>query len=386
MKEANYYDVIVSGIGSMGSAACYYLAERNIKVLGLEQFDIPHENGSHAGQTRIIRKAYYEDPAYVPLLDRAYYNWKQIEDRSGSKLYYKTGLLYHGKPDHPVIKGSILSASLNNIELNDLSVLEAQNDFPQFKLPKGFISFMEPDAGFITPEKAVITYTSEAIKKGAVIRSKEKVMEWKKEPGGLKVITDQDIYFCKKFIITAGAWSDKIIPNLKAELSVTRQTLAWLKPITKEPFELGNFPCWMLAPEDKGGVYYGFPILPASQFDGPAGLKVAHHYPAGIADPDNVDRNISGRDIQEIRDIVSHFLPAAGNEIVAIKTCLYTNTKDENFIIDFLPDYEEEVIIACGFSGHGFKFVSVVGEILADLALEGKSGLSIDFLKLSRLI
>ncbi|MEP7258971.1 MAG: N-methyl-L-tryptophan oxidase [Flavitalea sp.] len=384
MNEKNYYDVIVSGIGSMGSAACYYLSRANSKVLGLEQFAIPHDKGSHAGQTRIIRKAYYEDPAYVPLLERAYHNWNQVQDQAGHQLYYKTGLLYHGKPDHPVIKGSRLSASINNIELNDLTPAEAAEKFPQFHLPAGFISFLEPDAGFITPEKAVKTFVAEAKKNGAEIRSEEKLIEWKKESGGLKVITDKAVYFCKKLVITAGAWTDKIIPKLRSELSVTRQTLAWMKPSAKELFELGTFPCWMMAPENKGGVYYGFPIVPANQFDGPVGLKMAYHHPAGITDPDQVDRNISARDEEEIRAIVKNFFPSVGAAIAAMKTCLYTNTPDENFIIDFLPEQEDNVIVACGFSGHGFKFVSVVGEILSELAHEGKSKLPIDFLRLSR--
>lgn len=384
LQKKNHYDVIVMGVGSMGSSACYFLSQRKYKVLGLEQFDIPHDQGSHAGQSRIIRQAYYEHPDYVPLLNRAYHNWQEVEKQTGSKLYFKTGLLYHGNPHHAVIKGTKLAAAKYNIQLNDISDLESAKQFPQFNLPAGFTSFLEPDAGFITPERAILTYTEESLKQGADIKTKEKVIEWKKEKGNIVVVTDKNIYFCKKLIITTGAWTGKIIPDLKTELKVTRQIIAWIKPENWEPFELGNFPCWMLAPEEKGGVYYGFPILPAGQFGGPIGLKVAHHYPSTTTDPDAVNRTITREDEEELRSTLQKYLPAVNGEILVIKTCLYTNSKDENFIIDHLPGYDEDVVVACGFSGHGFKFVSVVGEIIADLAMEGKTDMPIEFLRLKR--
>lgn len=380
----NHYDVIVSGVGSMGAAACYYLAQKNIKVLGIDQFDIPHEQGSHAGQSRIIRKAYFENADYIPLLKRAYENWKRLESQSGAKIYYQTGLLYHGKPDHPIISGTKDSAALYDIELDPLDARETKSRFPQFRIPNDFISFIEPDAGFVTAERSVLTYKSESLKMGATIKTNEKVIEWKKGPDGFKLTTDKDIYFCRKLIITAGAWAGKLIPELKADLRVTRQTLAWIKPKDESSFTLGNFPCWLVAPNDKGGIYYGFPILPLSEFGGPDGLKIAHHYPHATADPDNVDRNITAHDEEEIRGILRDYFTMTDIEIAGWKTCLYTNTRDEDFIIDFLPGYDKDVAIACGFSGHGFKFVSVVGEILADLAAEGKTDMPIDFLRLDR--
>ncbi|MDX2047014.1 MAG: N-methyl-L-tryptophan oxidase [Chitinophagaceae bacterium] len=383
--QKNQYDVIVIGAGSMGASACYFLAARGHKVLGLEQFNVPHEKGSHAGQSRIIRKAYFEHPDYVPLLERAYYNWRQIEEKTGIQLYHETGLLYHGKPGHVVLKGTTHAASLHHIPLHHLSPGQSSKQFPQFKLPEGFTSFIESAAGFITPEKAISTYIAEAVKNGASIRTNEKVLDWKKEKEHIKVVTSKETFYCKKLVVTAGAWAGKLAPQLKPQLKVTRQIVAWMKPLKPALFSLENFPCWVIADEDRG-VYYGFPMLPNDRFDGPAGLKVAHHFPGAENDPDNVNRNISKEDEEDIRYALQKYLPAANGELLEFKTCLYTYSKDENFIIDHLPGYNGDVTIACGFSGHGFKFVSVVGEILADLAMEGKTKLPVDFLKLGRFV
>jgi sarcosine oxidase len=381
--EPGNFDVIVTGVGSMGSASCYWLAKRGYKVLGLEQFDIPNERGSHAGQSRIIRKAYFEHPGYVPLLKRAYENWQQLESLTGTEVYFRTGLVYHGKPGRDMIRGVKEAASLHKIKLDCLTRQQAALQFPQFTVPENFETIYEPDAGFLTPEKVVLLYKEEAIKAGAGIRTKEIVLEWKKENGVIKVVTDKNTYYSKKLIITAGAWTGKMLPELNTALTVTRQTIAWVQPKNPNAFSIGNFPCWLLEDEEKG-TYYGFPVLPQDRFDGSAGLKVAHHYPGQIVDPDNVNRQINKEDEEDLRYALSKYLPGANAEVLAWKTCLYTYSKDENFIIDHLPGYDNDVTIACGFSGHGFKFVSVVGEIVADLAIKGNTGLPIDFLRLKR--
>lgn len=381
-----YNDAIVIGVGSMGAATCYRLAERGSKVLGLEQFEIPHIQGSHAGQSRIIRKAYFEHPDYVPLLQRAYHNWQQLEVQTGKQVYYKTGLLYHGSAHHPMIKGVADSASLHHIQLHELTHKQAIGRFSQFNIPPDFKTIYEPDAGFIRPEIAITLYKEEAIKKGADIHVNEQVLEWKKEDGLIKVITQKGVYWTKKLIITAGAWAGKMAPELKTKLKITRQVIVWINPAKKEIFQPSRFPCWLIADDKKEGALYGFPYLEKKNFDEPEGLKFAWHYAADETDPDNVNREIAEGEIQQLINQVSEYIPAVADaEIVATKTCLYANSPDENFIIDHLPGYDGDVSFACGFSGHGFKFVSVVGEILADLAAEGKTELPIDFLRLKRL-
>jgi sarcosine oxidase len=381
----NYYDAIVLGVGSMGAATCYRLAERGYKVLGVEQFDIPHTQGSHAGQSRIIRKAYFEHPDYVPLLQRAYRNWQQLEVQTGQQGYYKAGLLYHGPSKHPVIQGVLEAASLHHIELNELTHKQASGRYPQFNIPTDFKTIYEPDAGFIRPEMAITLYKDEAINKGAVIKMNEPVIEWKNENGLFKVITSKDIYYAKKLIITAGAWAGKMIPQLKSKVRITRQVIVWVKPINNELFYPSRFPCWLIADDKRPGALYGFPYLDKQSFGEPEGLKFAWHYAADETDPDNVNREISKNELKQLMNDVSEYIPAVADaEIAATKTCLYANSPDENFIIDHLPGYNGDVSFACGFSGHGFKFVSVVGEILADLATEGKTELPIGFLGLKR--
>lgn len=382
MPQSNHYDVIVIGVGSMGSSACCFLAERGMKVLGLEQFDIVHEKGSHAGQSRIIRKAYFEHPDYVPLLERSYDKWKKLEQQTASEIYHRTGIVYFGPPEHQTMTGVKKSSSLYDIPVDTLSKEESLKRFPAFQIPTDFEVLYERDAGFVTPERAILLYAEQAKKYGAAIHTHEKVKEWKQEGGKIRVVTDKDEYTADKLVITCGSWTSKVIPDLKTELKVTRQTLAWVNPENKEKFLLGNFPCWFVEDPDRG-MFYGFPILPEKS-GGPVGLKLASHRPGERVDPDQENRKSTDEEREDIRYILSKYIPEAGTDITETKTCLYTYSKDENFIIDHLPGYNNKVVIACGFSGHGFKFVSVVGEILADLAMKGKTELPAAFLSLNR--
>ena len=393
MKQSTSYDVIVIGVGSMGSAACYYLSKRGYKVLGLEQFGIAHEFGSHGGQSRIIRRAYFEHPDYVPLLETAYENWRSFEKQVGEQLYFETGLLYAGTSNNEIIKGVKRSATLYNIALEKLTVTDAAKRFPQFTFPENFKVLFEPGAGLIPPEKAIRLYTSQAEKAGATIRTNEKVIDWKKEGAGIIVRTGKDLYQCNKLIITAGAWAGKMIPGVADKIKVTRQFVAWIKTRptgssgrakNDDQFKLNEFPCWMIGDNEKQGCYYGFPLLDTGKFGEPAGLKLAHHFPNEVADPDNVDRQPRESDIQNLKYCLDNYLPGVFDAVLSTKICLYGNSPDENFIIDKLPGFEDNVSIACGFSGHGFKFASVVGEILADLAIEGKTGHPTEFLNAKR--
>ena len=384
MKQTNKFNVIVIGVGSMGSSACDYLSKRGYKVLGLEQFDITHENGSHTGQSRIIRKAYFEHPDYVPLLSRAYEGWKSLEEETGEQVYFKTGLLYSGRGKDEIINGVKLSASLYNIPLENLDKNLFEKKFPQFKIPENFETVFEPDAGFVTPEKTIRLYTELSKKYGATIHTNEKLIKWKKEGDGMEIKTNSEIYYCNKLIITAGAWAGKLIPGFANKIKVTRQFLAWIKPKHPQKFSLGNFPCWLIDDENVPGCYYGFPMLSTEKFGPPEGLKLAHHYPATITDPDNVNRTVTNDDIENLKFAMNKYFPGEFDSVLSGKICLYANSPDENFIIDGLPGYEENVFIACGFSGHGFKFVPVVGKILSDLAIDGKTKLPIDFLNASR--
>ena len=283
-----------------------------------------------------------------------------------------------------MIKGVKRSAGLYKIELEKLDHIDAAKRFSPFKFPENFEVLFEPEAGFIPPEKAIRLYAELAQKNGAVIHTNEKVIEWRKDGATIIVKTDKNSYRCNKLIITAGAWAGKMIPGFADKIKVTRQFVAWIKPKNEPRVSLNNFPCWMIADEDKRGCYYGFPLLNTEKFGEPAGLKLAHHYPWDITDPDTVNREATGNDIDNIKYCLNKYLPGIFESILSTKICLYANSPDENFIFDKLPGFEENVSIACGFSGHGFKFASVVGEILADLAIEGKTRLPIGFLNAKR--
>ena len=384
MKQQTNFDVIVLGVGSMGSSTCYYLAKQGIKVLGLEQFDIPHEMGSHAGQSRIIRKAYFEHSDYVPLLERAYQNWKHLENISGTQVYFQTGLLYFGKPDNALMKGIHESADKYNIRVDSLTTKDMKAKYLQIKVPDNYEKLFEPEAGYLTPEKIILLYTEKALQHGAVIKTKVKVLQWKKKKGNIEVKTSAGNYSAKKLIITAGPWAGKMIPGLSSTLHITRQMIAWVIPKKPSLFELGKFPCWLIADNKKPGAYYGFPILPVGKFNGPIGFKLAHHYQGSITDPDHVNRTPTKEDEANLIYALNKFFPGSYKATHVMKTCLYTNTPDENFILDFLPGHDKDVAIATGFSGHGFKFASIVGEIMSDLAIKGRTALPIGFLNANR--
>ena len=375
----HHYEVIVIGVGTMGSATCYHLAKRGVKVLGLEQFGIPHEQGSHAGQSRIIRKAYFEHPDYVPLLELAYRNWREMERVSGAELYVPTGLLYLGDPEHAVMKGVKASAVQFGIPLERPNA----DAYPQIRVSAEQELLFEPDAGFVTPERSVLVHVDEAMKLGAEIRTQVEVGRWRVEGGGVVVETSSGSFSADRLVITAGPWTSKLVPLLKPKLEVTRQSLVWVMPEDPEAFQLGKFPCWVIAEEGLHGVYYGFPMLSVDRFQGPIGLKLAHHAPATICDPDQVDRNIYPEDSVPMVEVLRKCFRKGFKQLSAVKTCLYTNTADENFIIDQLPGHDN-VYVAAGFSGHGFKFAAGIGEIMADLAVDRKTEYPVEFLRISR--
>jgi sarcosine oxidase len=383
-KTDDFFDVIVIGVGSMGASTCYNLAKKGIKVLGLEQFDITHEMGSHAGQSRMIRKAYFEHPSYVPLLERAYHNWKQLEKETGEHVYFKTGVLYFGKANHILMSGVNESSKKYNIHVDNINKDQLQKKYPQFRIPDNYQVLFEPDAGFITPERAILLYVEKAIELGATIKTKSKVLEWKEKEDVIEVVTSTKTYKAKKLVITAGAWAPKMIPSIASSLKVTKQIVGWVIPKNNELFKYGKLPCWAIADDAMPGMFYGFPMLPAGKFNGPIGFKLAHHFHGEISDPDTITRIPTMQDEENLKYVLNKFFPDGFKSTHVIKTCIYTNTPDEHFIIDLLPEYKH-VIVAAGFSGHGFKFVSVVGEILTDLALNGVSDLPIDFLTTKRL-
>jgi sarcosine oxidase len=377
------YDYIIIGGGSMGSATAYHLAKNGQKVLVLEQFNFIHEQGAHGGQSRLIRKAYFEHPDYVPLLLRAYENWATLEKETQEQVYFETGILYFGEKNEPSLANIKESARLNDLKLTTLSVAEAKQKYPMFAaIPDDWESLFEPEAGFLLVEKCVHLHLQQAFKHGARLMAHEKVIKWTSNTEGVSVTTEKQKFHAKKLIFTAGAWTDTLLTDLNVPLRVTRQILGWVKPENWSDFTLGKFPCWGVFDKEKS-LYYGMPILNNEDTSGQLGLKLGCHFHGDVVNPNNVNRQISAADEATFREGLEKYIPSANGDTLSIKTCLYTNSPDEHFIIDHHPDHKN-VILACGFSGHGFKFASVIGEILSDLAMRGETKQPIDFLSLKR--
>ncbi|MFY0684304.1 MAG: N-methyl-L-tryptophan oxidase [Balneola sp.] len=377
----NMFDVIVIGVGSMGSSTLSALAKRGANVLGIEQFGLSHEKGSHSGQTRIVRKAYFEHENYVPLLKSAYKGWDEIAEEVEKKLFHEVGLEYYGEREHEVIDGVVNSANKYSIPID----LQSSNScHPNFKLPKEFVSLTEPEAGFVMADETIKAYGEVAKKHGAILKTNEKVLNWEVKNERVEVRTNENIYYAEKLIITAGAYIKELIPQHSEVLKVTRQLLAWIKPKDPTQFKLGNFPCWVIADKGFPGIFYGFPILPLDKFGGTGLLKVAHHYHGEEIDTPMLFGFSEKDEVEKLTSIINTYIPEALGEMISVTPCMYTCTQDDHFVIDHLPEYDQRVTISTGFSGHGFKFVSVVGEILSDLALEGETDHPIDFLNMNR--
>lgn len=210
-------------------------------------------------------------------------------------------------------------------------------------------------------------------------------MEWKRAGDTTEVVTDKGRYQCKKLVITAGPWSAQLIPGIKDKLRISRQVLSWMQPAEPEKFAREVFPCWMIVKPGTEGSYYGFPAMKAGEFGGPAGMKMALHYPGTTTTPETIDRTVHPEDLDHLSAFTKEYIPGAIEKINDTATCMYSNSPDEHFVIDHIPGTDKQVAVAWGFSGHGFKFVSVVGEVLADLVVDGKLKLNIDFLKADRL-
>jgi sarcosine oxidase len=370
------FDVIVIGLGAMGSAAAYQLAKNKKKVLGLDQFKPPHNLGSSHGLSRVIREAYYEHPLYVPIVKRAYDLWFELEKETQAKLFRQTGGLMIGRPGSELVKGSKASAEQHNLKHNLLTNKELRSRFPAFNLPDDLVAVWEPRAGVLFPEKCIAANLLLAEKAGAALNYNEKVIRWSANADGVIVETDSDWYIAPQLVFTAGAWLTELVPSLKLPLEVERQVLFWFEPEQKTSlFAPENFPIYICEAEpDK--IFYGFPDLGD-------GVKIANHHRGEITTPDTIDRLVKEEETEQIKNIIDRFLPAARGKLVNSEVCMYTDTPDFNFLIDFHPEYKN-ILLASPCSGHGFKFSSAIGEIISDLLVSGKSKFDLGLFNIKR--
>ncbi|TCI00124.1 N-methyl-L-tryptophan oxidase [Roseococcus sp. SYP-B2431] len=373
------WDVIVIGLGGMGSAAAWQLARRGQRVLGLERFDIPHNMGSSHGVTRIIRLPYYEDPAYVPLLRRAYELWREAERATGERLLVLTGSIDAGPEDGELFQGALTSARMHGLPHEVLTGEEVNARFPGYRLPPATRAVFQPEGGFIASERAIVAHCRAAQEAGADLRARERVLGWEARPGGegVTVTTDKGRYQAARLVLAAGAWMADLAPVLAGRAVPERQVLAWLQPTRPELFAPGRFPVFNLAVEE--GRYYGLPVyeVPGFKFG-----RYHHREETGAAE--TMRREVDEEDERLLRAFSARYFPEGNGATMALRSCIFTNTPDEHFILDRHPGHPQ-VVLASPCSGHGYKFCSVVGEILAELATgEGSTRHDIGFLRLDR--
>lgn len=382
------YDVIVVGAGGMGSATAWQLARRGVRVLVLEQFSRGHDLGSSQGDTRLIRKAYFEHPDYVPLLHRAYDLWDELEAESGRSLFHRTGLVLAGHPESSKIIAGVRHAKVaHDLKIEEWSAQEATKMYPQFNFPDDWVIMFEEDAGFLRVEECVDAFLCLAETNGAEILFNTHVSSWKEsdEPTSDKnaarvcVETNQGTFHASRLIITSGPWAGRLLKPRGIVLSLKRVVQHWFQA-PEELDERHGMPCFGF--DTANGFFYGMPAR-----DG-AGLKSASHsHGVKFDDPQFMDRSDTDDDLNQLKDFLGEFLHGMPDaKAIKSKPCIYSLTSDEHFIIDGWPNEDgsksHRVFFAAGFSGHGFKFASVIGELLADLALIGDPRLSYDFLKI----
>ena len=371
-------DVIVVGGGGIGSAAACHLARRGASVVVLDRFPVAHARGSSHGQTRLIRLAYFEHADYVPLLRRSYDLWRELEAAAGRTLLVENGLLMAGPHDGEVIAGAVRSAETHDLAVERCSAVEAMRRFPLFSLPEDWSAVYERRGGHLFVEACVRAHAAEAIRAGARFEIGATVASWRIDAGEAVVETDRGEFRAGRLVLAPGSWADGLLNLPAVELVVLRKSLFWYRPRPDAvaTFAADDFPCFAFdMPE---GFFYGFPAIDER------GVKVAEHTGGrAVGDPLTVDRAIDDDERRRVEEAVSRRIPSLGRDLADHSVCLYTMSPDRHFLVGLHPDHDE-VTVAAGFSGHGFKFAPVIGQAVADFALHGRTSLPVGFLSPAR--
>ncbi len=365
-------DAIVIGLGAHGSGAALALARRGLRVVGIEAGERGHGLGSSGGRSRMIRRAYFEDPAaYLPLLSAAWEAWAALSSEAGEPLVEVTGGLYAGRADSKVFRGSVASAREKALPHDVLDAAEIRHRWPIFAVGDEMGGLYDPGAGTIRPERAIAAMLRLARRAGADLHFLERAIDWRPASGGgLEVETDAAVYGATYLVIAAGAWTGYFVPDLDLPLEVERMPVFWFEPLVPTAeVAVGRLPMWLIDTADDG-MFYGFP------YDAAAGLKVSRHHSGDVVDPDRVDRSEHVADVERVRAFMRQNMPMADGRLRDATVCLYTNTPDLNFVIDVHPAIPG-VAFASACSGHGFKFAPLIGEVLGDLATSGTAAMPI---------
>lgn len=365
-----HFDVAVVGLGAMGSAAVAHLAARGSKVIGIDAFYPAHALSSSHGDSRLIRLGYFEDPSYVPLLQRAYENWRTLEARLREDILTVTGVLQIGKPDSKIVSGTLKSCALHNLPLETLSPDHMRGRFPVFSLDADEVALLDPQGGYIRPEAAVMGYLKLAASDGASLHFGEKVTAIEPGEGGVTIVSETGRYHAAKVIVATGSWISELVPHLRGHAVPIKQVVSWYQPTDGFVTQPQRMPVF-IRDEGDNGSFFGFPSI------GVDGVKVGRHaHFREPIDPNQPNPPVNDKDTDLLDSFIQRRLPSAAGLRVRSTTCRYTMLPSEDFLIDLLPS-DSRIVVASPCSGHGFKFTSVVGEILADLALDGGTDLPI---------
>jgi sarcosine oxidase len=378
MTDHQRYNAIVLGLGAMGSATLCQLALRGWRALGLEQFSQGHSLGSSHGDSRIIRETYFERPLYVPLVRRAHELWRDLEVRSGVPLMTINGGLMIGPPDGAVVSGTLRSAAEHDLPHEVLSPEETHRRFTAFRLSENLVAVLDPRAGYLDADGCNSAHIRIAREAGGEARFNEAVTEWMPDGEGVRVKTSGATYLADRLVIAGGAWSAELLSELELPLTVERQSVFWLGPdVDEQQYDSARFPIY--AHEYKpGNICYGFPRLAR-------GVKASVMHDGEVAaDPDGVRRTVDESEAGPLRNALRPVLPALANAPIRESgVCVFTNTPDHDFIVDFHPDYPQ-VLVSSACSGHGFKFASALGEVHADLLTTGKAKFDLSPFRIDR--
>jgi sarcosine oxidase len=371
------YDVIVAGLGAVGSATAFFLAQRGARVLGLDRFHPPHTRGSTHGGTRVIRETSFEHPRYVPFVRRAYECWRLIEQASGKTLLQETGGLFIGAPDGHVVRKSRESAEVHGVPYEEWSIAELARRYPVYRPLPGAVGFWDPRAGILPPEDCVDACLGLASARGAELRFDEPLERWEANTNGVTVVTAKGRYSAAHCVLATGAWMQQPLADLGVSAVVERVLMHWFIPTDPAPFSPGRFPVSLIeyAPDH---VFAAFPL------DSDGAVKVTVHHGGDVATATNVRRDVTPNEVASMKEIVSGMLPATAGSWMRSAVCLYTNTPDGDFLIDRHPQCAY-VVLASACSGFGFKFASAVGEALSQLTLDGRASQNLEPFGLARL-
>jgi sarcosine oxidase len=367
------FDVIVIGLGAHGSSALYHLAGTGKRVVGIDRFTPPHSRGSSHGQSRIIREAYHENPVYVPFIRAAYELWDELAREAGRPLLITTGGLLLGKEDSMVVSGALLSAETYGIDFEFLQAGDIRRRFPAFRPDNDTVAVLEKRAGILFPEECIRAHLTGAAVRGAEIRFEEVVETIVPSGGGIEVKTSKGRYLAGKVIVSAGAWVGELLPELRLPLTLERQVVCRFKGggvvlrADRMPVYIWEYVA--------GRLFYGFPDLGQ-------GIKIGFHHGGRHIRADELRQDAGVDEIGEIQEIARSYL-AIEPVFEASSVCMYTNTPDEDFIIDEYPG-APQILVLSPCSGHGFKFSSVVGKIACDWGVGRPAGFDLRPFKLGR--